>query len=252
MVFAGTEHCGHDALRVLHLVVEPLASAALAICDHLAPTQRLSLKLPGGTVHDEHMKELESLILRIVEPKGNRVAGKFARSEGLRRKLNRAMRERDADRRADLLGGHVARRRHRTKVKHSLGANRLAGIAGRAVQLRRRYKEEVLKASLLKDGRIRVAGKLYDSPNAAARAATGRRQINGWFFWHFRNDKKEWVPLRSLRDCPGRILALPRREASDRPSDGRAVEDSSDPARPRVQLCAAWATQDPGRFQRQC
>jgi len=151
------------------------------------------------TVRDEHMKELESIILRIVEPKGNRVAGKFARSEDIRRELNRRMRDHDADRRADLLGGHVARRRHRTKIKHGLGANRLAGIAGRAMRLQRHYKGGILKASLLKDGRIRVAGELYDSPNAAARAATGRKQINGWSFWHFRNEKKEWVPLRSLR-----------------------------------------------------
>jgi len=37
------------------------------------------------TIGDEHLKELESLILRIVKPKGNKVKGKFAKSQDLRR-----------------------------------------------------------------------------------------------------------------------------------------------------------------------
>lgn len=63
------------------------------------------------TVHDDHMKELESLVLRIVNPSGNKQIGKFANSKNLRLTLNQQMKEVDADRRALLIGGQVARRR---------------------------------------------------------------------------------------------------------------------------------------------
>ena len=41
----------------------------------------------------EHMKELESLLLRIVKPKGNSQSGGFSRSESLTRSLQKSMRE---------------------------------------------------------------------------------------------------------------------------------------------------------------
>ena len=41
------------------------------------------------TVGDEHLAELESLVLRISSPKGNKQRGKFARSEDLRRRFRR-------------------------------------------------------------------------------------------------------------------------------------------------------------------
>jgi hypothetical protein len=37
------------------------------------------------TIGDTHLKELESLILRIVKPPANKVSGKFARSQDIRR-----------------------------------------------------------------------------------------------------------------------------------------------------------------------
>lgn len=41
---------------------------------------------------DEHLRELESLILRIATPEGNKVKGKFAKSQDLRRKFAGAIR----------------------------------------------------------------------------------------------------------------------------------------------------------------
>jgi len=41
------------------------------------------------TQGDEHLKELESLVLRIASPKGNRVAGKFMGSSDLMRVFRR-------------------------------------------------------------------------------------------------------------------------------------------------------------------
>jgi hypothetical protein len=46
------------------------------------------------TIGDSHLRELEALILRIVKPRGNSQKGKFARSDDLKRKFGRDVRER--------------------------------------------------------------------------------------------------------------------------------------------------------------
>lgn len=151
------------------------------------------------TVRDEHMKELESLILRIVDPPGNRAGGKFSKSANLRTELNTLMKNSDADRRALLLGGRVAKRRRRTRTKKGVGKKRLYGIVERKLHLRGWYKGGEFKATLRKDGCIGFGGARYDSPTAAAKAATGATRISGWSFWHYRDDKGDWVPMRTMR-----------------------------------------------------
>jgi hypothetical protein len=53
---------------------------------HADTWDRFSIYL---TVGDEHLRELESLVMRISSPKGNKQRGKFARSEDLRRRFRR-------------------------------------------------------------------------------------------------------------------------------------------------------------------
>jgi len=150
------------------------------------------------TVRDDHLKELESLILRIVNPFGNKTTGKFAGSENLRMTLNKRMKQADADRRALLIGGHVARRRRRAKAKQAKGTTPLAGIIDRRITLKGHRKGYEYRATLRKDGKISYGGRLYESPSAAGKAAIGR-SCNGWVFWRYRNDKGEWVPLKELK-----------------------------------------------------
>lgn len=150
------------------------------------------------TIGDRHMKELESMLLRIVHPRGNKQTGKFSASENLGSALNRSMRETDADRRAILLGGHVARRRRRTKTKGAKGTRVLAGVVDRRMNLKATRKGWEYRAALRKDGAVSYGGRLYDSPSAAARAAVGHA-CNGWQFWCYRDDNGEWMPLKKLK-----------------------------------------------------
>jgi Restriction Enzyme Adenine Methylase Associated len=162
---------------------------------HSGKWDRFSVYL---TVHDEHMKDLESLLLRIVNPPGNRQKGKFRGAKNLMKDLNLLMRERDADHRAALLGGRVAKRRVRKKARSGKGEAALVGAVARAVRLRAWYKGWEYKASLRKDGRISFDGDLYESPSAAAKAICGR-EGNGWRFWHIKDSRGDWVPLRVLK-----------------------------------------------------
>ena len=155
---------------------------------------RLSVYL---AVRDDHIKELESLILRIVSVPGNRTGGRFVNSKNLGPSLARLMAEVDADRRAVLLGGKAAERRQRKRAKKT-GISALKGLLERRRPLRGYRGEYEYRATLRKDGRISYDGEVYDSPRAAARAAVGG-PCNGWSFWRFKDASGKWVPLRRLK-----------------------------------------------------
>jgi len=150
------------------------------------------------TLDDRNMKELESLLLRIAKPPGNKVAGKFAGSENFRSTLNKIMTEADADRRASILGGHLAERRRRAKTSRAKGVARLAGISDKSIQLRATYEGQHYWARLRRDGTIRYRGKTFRSPSAAGSAVV-RGGCNGWRLWHYREGPRRWAPLSAMK-----------------------------------------------------
>jgi hypothetical protein len=150
------------------------------------------------TVHDNHIKELESLILRITHPTGNKTGGRFADSQNLVSSLNQKIKGYDTDRRAILIGGNVKIRRQKAKLKNVKGTKSLIGIVDRRIKLKAKYKGREYSATLRKDGKIGYNGKIYESPSGAGRAII-KRACNGWAFWRYRNEKGEWVRLKELR-----------------------------------------------------
>lgn len=163
---------------------------------HSGAWDRFSVYL---TRQDEHVKQLESLVLRIVAPQGNKASGQFGGASNLHLDLHREMANRDADRRARLLGGHVASRRIRQRAAGTSKTLVLKGLVDRRMALRGGHAGKRLNASLRVDGWISYAGSLYASPRAAARAATKRKFVNGWSFWKYRARKGGWVPLSDLK-----------------------------------------------------
>jgi RAMA domain-containing protein len=162
---------------------------------HRGAWDRFSVYL---TSNEAHIKPLESLLLRIARPSGNRVSGGFGRPINLYRSLHRAMSDADADRRARILGGHVARRLRRRRTRDARGSLVLAGLVDRRLALRGRLKQRRFKATLRRDGYISFNGRKYDSPSAAAAKAVGHA-ANGWIFWHYRLAPRKWVSLGHLR-----------------------------------------------------
>ena len=57
------------------------------------------------TIGDSHIKELESLVLRIVSPPGNKTGGTFGKAENLRNQLSQALRQQLRKEVRELLGG---------------------------------------------------------------------------------------------------------------------------------------------------
>jgi hypothetical protein len=67
------------------------------------------------------------------------------------------------------------------------------------VKLLARYKRNIIKARVRRDGSISFKGKVYGSPSLAGAAACKRRSCNGWTFWQFERAPGDWVPLNELR-----------------------------------------------------
>lgn len=151
------------------------------------------------TIKSSHIKELESLLIRVTNPPGNRIKGKFIKSAALRPELNAKLVAFDANRRAGLIGGLIEQKWQKTVAKKAGGKKSLIGIFPNRIQLRATYKEQTHIATLRKDGKISYKNKLYASPTMAAKIVTGRKTISGWHFWKYKNSKGNWVRLRSLK-----------------------------------------------------
>lgn len=165
---------------------------------HSKQWDRFSIYL---TVGDDHIRELESLVLRVVRPKGNKQMGKFPRAENLQREFARMARA-DARARLDELLGRKPKRAPK-KQKRAVGKKRtpvLAAYPHRSKHLRATYKGNTLRAWVRGDGSITFRGKRFNSPSLAGKAAVGgSRAVNGWSFWKYERAPGDWVFLDQLR-----------------------------------------------------
>lgn len=153
------------------------------------------------TIGDSHLKELESLLLRIVKTKGNKQRGRFARSEDLRRRFRRDIKRSWALEIEELLGTAVAcllpakRVRTENNGRTPILAEYLAG----PMTIRARYKGQTYRAYVRKTGLIWFDGKHYTSPSLAGAHVYRRRTCNGWRLWKYERAPGDWVPLNELR-----------------------------------------------------
>lgn len=155
------------------------------------------------TARDEHLKPLESLLLRVFRPSGNQQGGRLPGANDRKRTLAQAMKQRDEQLRAIALGGHMPRQAKRTTAHVPEDAVALPARAAafetlpKPLPLRAVYKGKSYKATLLRDGSIKVGDVRFPSLSSAATAIVGRN-INGWWFWQCRNASGEWGRLVDL------------------------------------------------------
>ena len=151
------------------------------------------------TIGDSHLRELEALILRIVKPKGNTQKGKFARSEDIKRRFGRDVRNRHREAIDILLGIQKRSVDGDSKFRPVGKTGALVKILrGRAFRLRRRYKGKLYKARLRKDGKVVHDKVIYPTPSAAGKAICGHA-VNGWKFWQCERAPGDWVKLEKIR-----------------------------------------------------
>jgi len=138
------------------------------------------------TIGEKNLHELESLVLRMVQPPGNSQLGRFSGAEDLWRKFDRGIAAKQkAERDRILMRDH-----EEEEPEHPIN---------KPIRLRVRYKKRTYRATLRRDMKVRMRGKLYDSPSGAAFAIT-KRPVNGWWFWSYERSPGDWVRITQLRD----------------------------------------------------
>lgn len=150
------------------------------------------------TIGDEHLRELECLILRIVKPTGNKVLGNFNNSENLRRRLARDIKLIQRTELRDIIGRTLDEPPLRLRCTPNGGVPVLSKFIAQPVTLRAAVHGKIVKARVRSNGSIRFNKKTYNSPSAAGHAATGR-SCDGWYFWKFERAPGDWVKLHVLR-----------------------------------------------------
>ncbi len=166
---------------------------------HAGKWNRFSLYLVRKV---EHIAEIETIVLRIANPKGNKSRGRLPGSKDLWKDLERNIRSADDFKIRAL--HHEVEKAHRIKATrktvnpHTDGPP-LAKYKGMPTLLRVQYKGRIITARVRRDGAILYAGKVYNSPSMAGKAAIKRSTCNGWTFWKYEQTPGNWIPLDTLR-----------------------------------------------------
>jgi len=150
---------------------------------------------------EDHIKEIESLVLRISYPKGNSVRGKLKQSKDLRPLLKRKLKDEWIKQLGVIIGGKkkeaikkIIKKATNTKTERPL---RDFFPEGKVIYASYRGKE--YKAWVHTNGRIKFAGRSYNSPSLAGIAATKKKTMNGWKFWKYKNKDGDLVYIDVLR-----------------------------------------------------
>lgn len=172
---------------------------------HAGKCNRFSLYLVRKA---EHIKELEAMILRIADPKGNATKGALPGAENLWGSLHTSIRA-EQDRQVEELFGITRRKRTRkkrspmqsTKTRQALVVRQpaMAPYVTKRFQIRATYRGVQHKATVKKNGMIIMTGKTYTSPSSAGSAIRGGKSTNGWTFWKFKDADGAWVKLNRLK-----------------------------------------------------
>jgi len=149
---------------------------------------------------EDHIKEIESLVLRISYPKGNSIRGKLKQSKDLRPLLKRKIKEEQIIQLGGFFGGknRPASKIKKGKVKKT-GKRPMHGYFPEGKVIYANYKGKEYKGWVYANGRIKVKGKIFDSLSLAGLAITKKQTMNGWRFWKYKNKDGELVYIDVLR-----------------------------------------------------
>jgi predicted GIY-YIG superfamily endonuclease len=150
------------------------------------------------TIGDSHLKELETLVLRIVQPEGNSQSGKFKRAQNLKRKLARDITAHYKSELDNVLNRQRSVKLVTKSIVAQANGRSLAGLLEKRIKLKGLHRQKWYSARLLLNGNISFAGKRYATPSLAAKAVTGKPS-NGWWFWRYERAPGDWVRLRELK-----------------------------------------------------
>ncbi|PKL90772.1 MAG: hypothetical protein CVV21_11505 [Candidatus Goldiibacteriota bacterium HGW-Goldbacteria-1] len=166
---------------------------------HAEKWDRFSIYL---TATNEHLKELESLLLRVAEPKRNSQSGKLSKALDLERKLRKDMSDYQRKEREYIFKGiHADSEEIADEV---VGKSRTPSMlkylhkGQKGFKIRLVYKGKTHYARVDKKGNIKLNGKVYTSPSFAGNSIR-HNATNGWDCWEYEKRPGKWVKIDELR-----------------------------------------------------
>ena len=163
---------------------------------HKGKWTRFSLYILRKT---EHLREIETLLLRIADPTGNSVKGRLSRSKNLLPDLKRQVKKQQNEEREKLFGDYTRTKKKRKKRSGKEIGLPLEGLLKNGQGIYAEYKGKTYNAVVYSSGLIRLGGKKYFTPTAAGKAVVDRRTCNGWNFWKYKDSSGKLVALAKLR-----------------------------------------------------
>ena len=147
---------------------------------------------------ESHIRELESLLLRIAFPEGNLQRGKLKGSLNLKPKLKVQVKRKIKE---EYEAFFKSQRKTTRKVKGKATSKDrpLRGIFPGGKVIYATYKGKKYKAWVLANGGIKFKGNIYETPTGVAKEVVKKGAVNGWNFWKFKNEKGKLVKLKELR-----------------------------------------------------
>lgn len=139
------------------------------------------------TIGNEHMPELEAMLVRIIEPPGNSQMPRLSAAQDVFKLFEQSIKDEQRKEREWLLGYAVEDDEEIKEFRHH-----------KPIPLRATIGKRLVKATMRRDGAIRYGGEIYKSPSAAASAACESNR-NGWSFWKYQRAPGDWILIDNLR-----------------------------------------------------
>jgi hypothetical protein len=139
----------------------------------------------------DYIGDIESLLVRIAEPVGNRARPRGRDSRQLVKKLKTLIQKKHKQELNELISGRSAKPDSITAKT----PRTLAGLVTKRTLVYHMYKGVEHRALLTPKGLIHYNKKSYSSPTAAAQAIIRNGRVNGWHFWRIKNANGDWVKL---------------------------------------------------------
>jgi len=162
---------------------------------HFASWTHFSLYLVQKVAHIE---EIESLLIKIANPEGNRRIPRGEAGSSMVNELKALVRQKQAEEFAEMFGTRKPKS-HPAKKQVKRHTKSLKGLVKRRTPLYRTYKGKEYRAFLHPNGKIKIGRKSFETPTAAAMTIVQRSTVNGWTFWYAKDARGEWVRLSDYK-----------------------------------------------------
>lgn len=147
----------------------------------------------------QYANDIEAVVVSIAQPKGNKTKPKLGKETKLKDIIRKAI---EGKQKEELRELGLSRKKQNNLKKKGKNRPNLKNYFEKSRPLRKTYKGNTHRATLLKSGKIKYKNKTYNTPTSAAQVIVRKyspsSSVNGWGFWFVKNSENNWIKLSDL------------------------------------------------------